>query len=558
MRTSARDDLSGRKFAAPQDSAPTGDSAARPSSRIRIGLLVATCAAIALGFYFRFARLEAPFFWLDETHSAAAAAGHTMQEIDGLFDGTTRPLVEVRRFVRVMPAGSPLPTIDAIRSMPENTPVYFVTLRFWAGLFGDSAAALRSYSAALGIVGGLLLLLLCRELNLSRTAAACTLCWWCLSPLLVLYAQEARTYSLFAVWSLAANLMLLRAMRIESWTSWLCYVVAATAGLYTHMFVGLLLIAHAIFVGITGLARPNIDDRRRLFARFAAAGAAIVVAFVPWIVVILRYENNAYLANHLKIGTEWRYLLQSSVEGLGTLFVDFGLHGNTPARAANIAISIAAVAGIAWSIRFVRNHAPRRTSLFLVTTGIVPPLVLVGSDIALGAMRSEIIRFWLPGLISLGMMFGYALGTKCEAGSRRAAIVGLVMIAAAVGSYLRSASAPTWWHKGGIVSRLDRCLIHYDEMNERLAEIAATPNALLVIEKNRFASLDLMAISLVADPRVEWLGVADPERFEPPADRVVYLYHAPTVADRLEERGRRVEELKPTAAFRLVHPESAK
>ena len=534
------------------------DCAAAPSSRFRIGLLVAICAAIALGIYFRFARLDVPFFWLDETHSAAAAAGHAMQEIDGLFDGTPRPLVDVRRFVHVRPSGPPTSTIDAIRSMPENTPVYFLALRYWAGMFGDSAAALRSLSAAFAVCGGVLLFLLCRELKFTRTATACTICWWSLSPLLVLYSQEARTYSLLTVWVLAANLMLLRATRLHTRANWLGYVVASIAGLYTHMFFGLLLMAHALFVASLGFSQPAGDERRRLFARFTAAGVAIVVAFVPWVVVILRYEDNAYLAKHLKFGTEWRYLLQSSVEGLGALFVDFGLHGSTPARAADIALAIAAVAGVAWSIRFVRRNAPKRTSLFLLTTGIVPPLVLIASDVVVDAMRSEIIRFWLPGLISLGMTVSYALAAKCDAGSRRAMVVGLVMIIVAIGSCLRGASAPMWWHKGGIVSRLGNCLIDYQEMHDRLAEVAAAPKSLLVIEKNRFASLDLMAISLVADPRIEWLGVADPERFEPPAERVVYLYHAPNVADRLEERGRHVEELKPTAAFRLVHPESAK
>lgn len=539
----------------PHTSAQSRESAATQLPR---RLVYALCFAIVCGLYFRFTRLDDKFFWLDETHSAAVAAGNAPHEIEALFDGHPRSLVDMQRYLRVQPARPISDLIDSLRELPENAPLYFISLRYWSAACGDSPAALRAFSAWLAIVGAGLLLLLCRELNFSRAAATCTLCWWSLSPLLVLYSQEARTYSLFSVWILSVNLMLLRAVRLQNWTNWLGYILAAAAGVYTHMFLGLLLAAHSVFVAALGMALSSTAERRRLFARFACAGACIGIAFSPWVLVVLNYKDRAFLTNFLNYRIELYFQLQSWAEGLAAAFVDFGLHGSTPTRAANVAISIAVIAAVFWSAWFVRRFAPSRTALFLLTTGGIPPLILIGYDVVFGGIRSEVIRFWLPGLISIGMMFGYAMGTQIAAGSRSAAITAFVMLAAAVGSCLRSAAEPTWWNKIGIVSRLDSCLSDHQVRLDRLAEIAATPGALLVIDKDRFAAFDLLALSTLADPRVEWLGVADPERFEPPADRTIYLFHSHRSAKRLQDRDWGISGKEPTWPVHVVRPNAAK
>lgn len=535
-----------------------------PKSTTSPNLYVAVAVvAVALGLYFRFTGLDGKYFWLDETHSASAAAGYSVEELGELFDGKPRRLVDLQRHLHVRSndsdAGRPLSaTINSLRQLPENAPLYFLMLRIWAEAFGDSPAALRSFSAMLAIVGGLLLMLLCRELNFNRAAVACAVCWWSLSPFLVLYSQEARTYALAAVWIIAANALLLRALRCDMRRYWLGYALVAAAGLYTHMFMGLLLVAHTLFVATFGFVQSSADERRRSFVRFTTAGFSIIVAFLPWLTVVLRYKERGFLAKFLGTDVEVQYLVQSWLEGFAALFVDFGLHGSTTARAANVVISLLIVGGISWSSWYVSRHAPTRTMLFLLTTGTVPPLILIGYDLAFGGQRSETVRFWIFGLTSIGLTFSYAIAKSCEAGSRWAAIFGVVLLAAAAGSCARSAAELTWWNKGGVASQNDNYLVGFEQIRTRLAELAATPRALLVAENGRWTAYELMAMSTISDPRVEWLGVADPETFEPPADRTLYLYHTPRLLDRLAEQGRPAERLEPTWMFYRLGPAAAK
>jgi len=225
-------------------------------------------------------------------------------------------------------------------------------------------------------------------------------------------------------------------------------------------------------------------------------------------------------------------------------------------RAANIAISIVVIGGLGWSARYVARHAPPRASLFLLATGFLPPLAFIGCDLIFGGTRSEFIRFWIPSVVSLGMMFGYAVGMKCAEGSRRAIIVGLTLLVAAAGSCARSAAAPTWWNKGASVSRLDFNLSELEMMRAQLAEIAATPRPTLVVALGRFNAYQLLSISRHAAPHVEWIGIDDADDFEPPRDRAIFLYRAPNLLQRLAGRGWTIEGDEPPWEFHRVRSDS--
>ena len=89
--------------------------------------------------------------------------------------------------------------------------MYYYALHFWRGVFGESEFALRSLSAALGVVLVWLIYLLGRRLFDESTALAAAFVA-ALNPFQVYYSQEARMYVLLAVWA-AASTYLLCAMR---------------------------------------------------------------------------------------------------------------------------------------------------------------------------------------------------------------------------------------------------------------------------------------------------------------------------------------------------------
>lgn len=139
----------------------TGPAPPRPT---RDALVLPAILAIAAAL--RFHRIGEESLWTDEVHSLLLAR---------------------------------MPVAELIRAAREDVhpPLYFLLLRAWIALFGESAVALRSMSAIVSVLTILPLHSLARKLSGSRAALfSCAL--FAISPYHLWYAQEARMYALLA------------------------------------------------------------------------------------------------------------------------------------------------------------------------------------------------------------------------------------------------------------------------------------------------------------------------------------------------------------------------
>src|SRR5947209_9762670 len=87
--------------------------------------------------------------------------------------------------------------LHAVRVNETTPPLYFVLAWFWAKLFGTGEAGLRSLSALLG-TGLIPLTYLCGRQLISKWAGVAAAAFAALSPFMIWYSQEARSYMLFA------------------------------------------------------------------------------------------------------------------------------------------------------------------------------------------------------------------------------------------------------------------------------------------------------------------------------------------------------------------------
>ena len=171
-----------------------------------------------------------------------------------------------------------LPFTDMLAGAMADTPhppLHIILLHLWSGLFGASETAARALSVSLS--GAFLLVawrLLRRFLVQWHWLALGTLAILAVSPLFVLYGQQARPYALI---TLLAALNLLAFLRFLDGGDWrgrgLCWALSCAALLYTQ-YMGILLIAVELaYVLTTGSARS------RQFIGCAALGC---VAVLPW------------------------------------------------------------------------------------------------------------------------------------------------------------------------------------------------------------------------------------------------------------------------------------
>lgn len=271
---------------------------------------IALAMLFLIGVFFRFYNLNKKVLWADETRSALRVAGYSLPEMDSemIRRGLWSPH-KLQKFQRVN-AGRGVG--DTLRSLskddPKHPPLFYALLRVWAGVFGDSPGALHALAAVLSLLVFPALWFLCCDLffdDPSRERITwMALAFLAVSPFHVLYAQEAREYSEWTALIILSSALLLRALRLDNWKSWLLYGAALALAFYTHTLTLNLFFAQAFFV---------FWLHRKQWKKFAVASIFAELLFAPWTIFIWQRrselnENTLWLtkhANHWFIVKSW-------------------------------------------------------------------------------------------------------------------------------------------------------------------------------------------------------------------------------------------------------------
>src|SRR3954452_2460761 len=152
----------------------------RAFPKVRVDLLVVVgiaAAAVAL----RFWDLGAQSYWYDEAITVDLVHGSFGHMLAGVHDHEATP------------------------------PLYFALAWLWAHIFGDSETGLRSLSAVVGVLTVPVAYLVGREVAGRRTAVIVA-AFAALSPALIWYSQEARSYALMVLLCALSLLFFVRAL----------------------------------------------------------------------------------------------------------------------------------------------------------------------------------------------------------------------------------------------------------------------------------------------------------------------------------------------------------
>jgi 4-amino-4-deoxy-L-arabinose transferase-like glycosyltransferase len=230
--------------------------ATRSPAGVRAGYLLPLLAIVLVAAFVRINGLTAQSLWLDEVLTWRSAS-------------------------------APFDRFYSTLLLNENTPpLFFLLTNLWTKAFGDSDAMLRLPAAIFGIAGVAAMYWLGREAWGSREALLAALLM-ALSPYHVWYSQEARGYSLLVLLVIVSTACLCRMLRQHApWTQ-VAYVVASAAGLYTHPFMGLILVAQNLFLlgrwaWMRGFSAPP-DTPGLTLRRWLTLQGAILVLFAWWI-----------------------------------------------------------------------------------------------------------------------------------------------------------------------------------------------------------------------------------------------------------------------------------
>ncbi|HRW10111.1 MAG TPA: glycosyltransferase family 39 protein, partial [Caldilineaceae bacterium] len=271
-------------------------------------------------------------------------------------------------------------------------PLYYYVVAGWGRLAGWSEWSLRFVSAWWGTLLVPLMALLAFKLSRNRTVAIIAALLTAAHPLLVYYSQEARMYMMVVALGVLAGYYFLIAVDAPSIrrTTWLRYVLVATAAVYTHYFAFFLLLAFAM-VGLV----QTWPDRRRLLG-VIGAHLAVALLFAAWLVPLLTQfsTDRSYWQGTFKVAEAIRAIALRFVVG-ETVLEQF----------APTYLWIAGVLTVLSSVTFLvhawRTKQARQALFVTITWLLVPTACVLMLAIAVPKFNVRYVLLALPGLILL-------------------------------------------------------------------------------------------------------------------------------------------------------------
>jgi uncharacterized membrane protein len=407
------------------------------------GLRFLIIVLLILGIVFRFINIDRKVYWHDEVYTSLRISGYTMAEvIQQVFNNREIGIEDLQKYQRLNPERGLIDTINSLAvEDPQHPPLYYVLLRFWVQWFGNSVAAIRSLTALISLLVFPCVYWLCQELFESSLVGWVAIALVAVSPIHVLFAQEAREYCLWTVTILLSSASLLQAMRLNTKFNWVIYAATIALGLYTFLLSGFVAIGHGIYVVTIEKFRLS---KKVIFYLLASSTGLLI--FAPWLFVII---TNSY---KFRSTTNWTsthkpitYLIKRWLLNLSHIFIDIGY--NPGGAFAYLILLIL----LGYSIYFLCRSTPRKVWLFILTLIGATAILLILPDIIKGGIRSSITRYLFPCYLGVQLAVAYLLATQIISASfARQKIMQLIMavlLCGGVVSCVISSQAETWWNK---------------------------------------------------------------------------------------------------------------
>ncbi|MEO1211416.1 MAG: glycosyltransferase family 39 protein [Cyanobacteria bacterium J06638_20] len=484
---------------------------------------------LVLGIFFRVYNLDYKVFWIDEANTALRSLGYVSQDVtDILLTGEPFQAEDLQAFQQPSPDRGWNDTMTALRGSAEHTPLYFLLSRLWVQTVGSSIATWRMPAVFFSLLLLPAVFWWGWELFGSKLSAGLATVLVALSPLHVLYAQEARPYSLLALMTALSSATLLWTLRSPTWNRWLLYGLTIVVGLYSQLLFSLVAIAHALYlfaIELTTHKRPTSNLRRYLIVSLGC-----IVAFSPWL-VLLANSLAEVQRKTASLGDD-RYSIGGLIDRwfrvLNQMLIDRELAGW------NFLLLLLAIAALVYLWR----QAPRHATWMLLLVGGVPFLALALPDLVLGGERSLRVRYLFPTVLALQLTLGYWFSAAIPAKRIPQRIVQAILIlfiSLQILSNTVNAQRSVWWNKSRPAST------YFEPVS---ALVNTLPNPLILTESK---VSDLLSFSYWLRPEITLQAIPDATSLEiPQGYDPIYLHNStPETEEFFRQQGIRLTPIYP-------------
>ncbi len=160
----------------------------------------------------------------------------------------------------------------------HNGPIFFLLLRPWRNLTGNSEFALRYPSALMGTLVVPLGYMVARQLGFSRRTGLLFGLLLATSPYLVWYGQEAKMYAFLLATVTLAFIAYLKALSGAGARWWVVFVVSSSISFYLHILSPLMLIVYV------AAALLHYGRLRRYWKAWFISMACLTAPYLPLVI----------------------------------------------------------------------------------------------------------------------------------------------------------------------------------------------------------------------------------------------------------------------------------
>ena len=303
-----------------------------------------------------------------------------------------------------------LPELLSAASRDIHPPLYYLLLKAWSGLTGESEFALRAFSALSGVLSVACAYALGAALfasGVGMVAAFLT----ALNTFSIYYSQEARMYALLALIAALAMLCFVKWLDARRPSLLIGMALCNAAGLYTHYAYPLNLAAQGALFALWFAARCE----RRALGAYLAANALTVALFLPQLPIALGQLSSWSQASRETLAT---------VNQLGVIGA-WLLYGSTFERLNQALIVLTLMSALIGAIVSDWLRRPQRTAPSWWRRAVPMLWLSIGVLIflAFDLYRAENLKFLLPMQIAAALLVARGLWLLWELGTGNFVVV---------------------------------------------------------------------------------------------------------------------------------------
>ena len=486
-----------------------------------------------LGIFFRFGNIDSKVYWHDEVYTSLRISGYNgSQFIERVFDGSLQTPEDILQFQYPSSERDLKDVIIRFMEHAEHPPLYYLIAHFWVKKFGSSVATIRSLSAIFGILLLPASYWLSWELFKNYTLSGLVIALISISPFHVLYAQEARQYSLLSLTITLTTATLLHGMKTQKKWVWGMYTIALTTAFYTSFLSVFVAISYTLYIVI--IEKLKWTKNLRNFLLFSSISFLL---FLPWLwVLILNFSQVRNQTAWVKVSEPFGKMITLWGLHLTALFFDTGLSLFDIRNYFAIAILWIFVI---YGFYILIKETPRKIWLLLLLLVIIPAAAIVIPDIILGGRRSIVTRYFTCCYVGIQMAIPYLFATRLfgkkfflQTQMWRGIFAAIII--SAIVSCTISFEAEAWWNKANGINHV------------RIADIInRSERPLLISSLSGNNTGEVIVLSYLLKPEVRLLLVTPPKIPQIPTGFSDIFIFNPSPKFLKEIEGSQEREVKP-------------